>query len=199
MVRWPDKIKAGSVDSKHMVSTLDLMPTILDALNIAIPKKQDGRTMLPILEGRKQRDRDAVFTTYNYVREKSQVFPMRGVHTKKWSYVFNPWSDGVKKRLQGNGQPTENQSGLAFAAMQKAAHTDAEMKKRLDYILLRRREELFDLEKDPYSFNNLAENPKYKRQLEKMQKLLLKEMKRSGDPLLDSMVNNKSYPAQWGK
>jgi N-sulfoglucosamine sulfohydrolase len=199
MVRWPDKIKAGSVDSKHMVSTLDLMPTILDALNIAIPKKQDGRTMLPILEGRKQRDRDAVFTTYNYVREKSQVFPMRGVHTKKWSYVFNPWSDGVKKRLQGNGQPTENQSGLAFAAMQKAAHTDAEMKKRLDYILLRRREELFDLEKDPYSFNNLAENPKYKRQLEKMQKLLLKEMKRSGDPLLDSMVNNKSYPAQWSK
>ncbi|AQQ71576.1 Arylsulfatase [Limihaloglobus sulfuriphilus] len=197
MIRWPGRIKPGSVDSQHFVSTLDIMPTLLDALDISVPKRQDGRSMLPVLKGRKQNNRGEVFTTYNYVYKGTQVFPMRGLHTKKWSYVFNPWSDGVKKRLQGTGQPTDNQSGLSLAAMQKAAHTDPAIRKRLDYILLRRREELFDLENDPYSFNNLAEKPEYKARLNEMRELMIKEMKRTGDPLLESLIKGQSYPAQW--
>ena len=199
MVRWPGNIKPGSVDADHMVSTLDIMPTLLEAVNLAIPVKQDGRSMLSILKGGTQDDRDAVFTTYNYTTPNQQVFPMRGVHTKEWSYVFNPWSDGVNKRLQGNGNPTENQSGLTFAAMQKAALTDPEIKERMDTILLRRRDELFDHRKDPYSFENLAENPEYEKQLKKMKKLVADEMKRSDDPLLDALENGGSYPAEWDK
>ena len=199
MVRWPGKIKPGSVDSDHMVSSLDLMPTILEALKLPIPEKQDGRSMFSILMGGKQDGRDAVFTSYNYITPGQQVFPMRSVHTKEWSYVFNPWSDGIKKRLQSNGQPTENQSGLTFAAMQKAALTDPEMKKRVDYILLRRRDELFDLKKDPYSFHNLAEDPEYRQQLREMKERVINEMKRSEDPLLDSIENNDRYPAQWDR
>jgi N-sulfoglucosamine sulfohydrolase len=197
MFRWPGKITPGTVDADHMVSTLDIMPTILEALKLPVPEKQDGRSMLPILLGGKQDGRDAVFTSYNYITPGQQVFPMRSVHTKEWSYVFNPWSDGIKKRLQGNGQPTENDSGLTFAAMQKAALTDPEMKKRVDYILLRRRDELFDLRKDPYSFTNRAEDPECRQQLRQMQELVIREMERSGDPLLDSMKTNGRYPATW--
>ncbi len=199
MVCWPGKIKKGAVDDEHMISTLDIMPTILDILNIPEPENQDGRSFLSILHGAKQEGRDAVFTTYNYIYPGVQVFPMRAIHTKEWSYVFNPWSDGIKKRLQENGQPTENQSGLSLAAIQKAAHTDPEMQKRLDYILLRRRDELFNLKKDPYSFNNLSEIPDNKVQLKEMQKLMLNEMKRTNDPLLESLEKSKSYPENWNK
>ena len=199
MIRWPGKIKPGSVDADHMVSTLDLMPTLLEATGLPIPVKQDGRSMLSILEGGRQKNRDAVFTTYNYITPGQQVFPMRAVHTKEWSYVFNPWSDGVKKRLQSNGNPTENQSGLTFAAMQKAALTDPEMKERMDTILLRRRDELFDLGNDPYSFENMAESPEYRKQLKKMKKRLISEMERSEDPLLDALNNNTRYPDEWDK
>jgi N-sulfoglucosamine sulfohydrolase len=197
IVRWPGRIAPGSVDADHMVSTLDLMPTVLEALNFPVPEKQDGRSMLSILTGGKQENRDAVFTSYNYIYPGTQVFPMRAVHTKEWSYVFNPWSDGVKKRLQGNGQPTENQSGLTFAAMQKAALTDPDMKERMNDILLRRRDELFDLRNDPYSFNNLADNPEYRKQLRKMKQLIADEMKRSEDPLFQSLETGGSYPAAW--
>ncbi|MDX9748133.1 MAG: sulfatase [Paludibacter sp.] len=198
MISWPEKFKPSIV--KHqMVSTLDLMPTILEALHLPIPQKQDGRSMLPILNGKKQKDRNAVFTTYNYISPGIQVFPMRAVHTLEWSYVYNPWSDGIKKRLQESGKPTENQSGLTFAAIQKAAITDSLIKKRLDYILLRRREELFDLKTDPFSMKNLAEDPKYKKQLISMRNLLIKEMRRTDDPLLNSLVNNESYPTEWNK
>lgn len=192
MVRWPGKIKPGSVDADHMVSTLDLMPTILEALHLPIPGKQDGRSMLSILLGGKQEGRDAVYTSYNYIVPGQQVFPMRAVHTKEWSYVFNPWSNGIKKR-----DHTENQSGLTFPAMQKAALTDPALAKRVETILLRRRDELFDRSKDPYSLNNLADDPEYRTVLKKMKKLMADEMKRSEDPLFQSLENNESYPKEW--
>ncbi len=197
MVRWPGTVKAGSVDAEHLVSTLDLMPTVLEAAGVPVPEKQDGRSMLPILQGGKQAGRDFVMTTYNYIEPGVQVFPMRAIHTKEWSYVFNPWSDGVTTRERAGGQPTENQGGLTFSAMKKAAETDPEMKKRVDYILLRRRDELFDLRRDPYSCDNLAESPEYSRQLEKMKKTMAAEMARTGDPLLESLVRDRGYPAQW--
>ncbi|QHI68838.1 sulfatase family protein [Tichowtungia aerotolerans] len=199
MIRWPGRISPGSVDSAHMVSTVDLMPTILEALGFPLPGTLDGRSMLSILKGGTQGNRDMVFVSYNYIYRGTQVFPMRAVHTKDWSFIFNPWSDGVKKRLQGSGQPTENQSGLTFAAMQKAALTDPEMKKRVDTILLRRREELFDRREDPYSFENLADDPEYRSVLKKMKQLLDEEMKRSEDPLFQCLENGGSYPAEWNK
>jgi galactokinase len=64
-------------------------------------------------------------------------------------------------------------------------------------FLLRRREELFDLKNDPYSFYNLAENPKYKAQLKQMRDLLIQEMLRTEDPLLKSLINNESHPEEW--
>jgi N-sulfoglucosamine sulfohydrolase len=192
MVRWPGKIKPGTVDSDHMVSTLDLMPTLLEVVNIPLPVKQDGRSMLSILQGGTQEGRDAVFISYNYIAPGQQVFPMRGVHTKEWSYVFNPWSDGVKKR-----RSTENQSGLSFAAMQQAALTDSEMQARVDSILLRHRDELFDLRKDPNSFDNLSDNPEFATQLRQMKRLISDEMKRSVDPLISAFENHTSYPDAW--
>ena len=197
MVRWPGKIEEGSVDREHMISTLDIMPTILEVLNIPEPEIQDGRSMLSILKGGKQEGRDHVYTTYNYIFPGIQVFPMRGIHTREWSYVFNPWSDGNKKRLQENGQPTENQSGLTFAAIQEAALTDPAMEERLDYILHRRRNELFDLNADPYSFQNLAEKHEYEEQLGEMQELMRQEMARTNDPLLESLEKGTSYPESW--
>lgn len=51
-VQWPDRLKAGhssNIPSAH----IDVLPTLLDAAGIDIPKnvKLDGRSMLPFLEG----------------------------------------------------------------------------------------------------------------------------------------------------
>ena len=199
MVRWPGTVKAGSVDADHLVSTLDLMPTILDALNLPVPEKQDGRSMLSILKGGTQEGRDFVFTSYNYIEPGMQVFPLRAIHTKEWSYVFNPWSDGIKKRQLSNDRPTENQGGLTFAAMRTAALTDPDMQKRVDSILLRRRDELFDLQNDPFSQKNLADSPEYKQQIEILKKKMVEEMVRTEDPLLESLQSGRTYPGEWDK
>ena len=38
MIRWPGVTKDGTVDEEHLISTVDLLPTILDMLGIASPE-----------------------------------------------------------------------------------------------------------------------------------------------------------------
>lgn len=49
---WPNKLKAGKT-SNCVTSTLDYLPTIIDALDIRMPDKRpiDGLSLLPILNG----------------------------------------------------------------------------------------------------------------------------------------------------
>jgi len=42
IVRWPGRVQAGTVDGEHLVSALDLMPTLLAAAGVALPEGLDG-------------------------------------------------------------------------------------------------------------------------------------------------------------
>lgn len=65
IIRWPGVIQPDSEDRAHMVSTMDILPTLLDVYGLAAPAKLDGRSLLPLLRGGAQAGRDHVFTTYN--------------------------------------------------------------------------------------------------------------------------------------
>ena len=54
MVRIPGVTKAGTVDKRHMVSVVDLLPTVMDALGVKKPARLDGRSFYPVLVGNKQ-------------------------------------------------------------------------------------------------------------------------------------------------
>jgi arylsulfatase A len=52
IMRWPDRIRGQTV-SKEIVSAMDLFPTLADITGAALPPWPiDGRSILPILEGR---------------------------------------------------------------------------------------------------------------------------------------------------
>lgn len=44
IIRYPESIKGGEVDNRNMVSTVDIMPTLLDLCNIEIPQGIDGKS-----------------------------------------------------------------------------------------------------------------------------------------------------------
>ncbi|MEJ6951437.1 sulfatase-like hydrolase/transferase [Natronospora cellulosivora (SeqCode)] len=50
LVRWPDKIEAGSL-TDHPSAFWDLMPTIADIINVKAPHDIDGISYLPVLLG----------------------------------------------------------------------------------------------------------------------------------------------------
>ncbi|AKJ63689.1 sulfatase [Kiritimatiella glycovorans] len=193
LLRFPGAKGGGRVDRDHFVSTMDVMPTILDIQGLPAPKDINGRSLVPLFRGRPQKGRDHIFTTYNYVKPGVQVCPKRAIHTKKYSYIFNPWPDG-ETETRG-----ERQSGLTFAAMQAAAETDEDLAERVDFILHRTREELYDREKDPWCLNNVIDDPDYARAKKNMKALMEREMRTTGDPLLSAFLEGGSFPAEWSE
>ena len=72
MVRWPGRIGAGST-SDAVVASIDLYPTLLDALNLTQPKNHliDGESILPVLEGKGSIKRKAYFTWFPHPRTRA--------------------------------------------------------------------------------------------------------------------------------
>ena len=188
IVRWPGKIKAGKVDKEHFISGIDFMPTILDAARVKAPGGMDGNSLLPVMLGRKQSGREQVFTQFHQTSGRNR-YPMRCVQNKRFGYIFNPWSNG--ERIFKN----ESQSGLTFKAMQAAAKTDPEIAGRVKLFQYRVVEEFYDFANDPDALYNLAENPEYKKELDKVRKILLNWMEQTNDPALEALENRNSSEA----
>ncbi len=145
IVRWPGRIKKGAIDRTHMISTVDLQPTILEAVKLPATGPSDGRSFVPLLRGESQSNRDCVFTQFNHIHGKDAL-PMRSVLTREHAYVFNPWSNG-ERRFTRLG-------GAAFRAMQQAAETDVAMADRVRHLEFRTVEEFYDLRVDPNCLDN---------------------------------------------
>lgn len=48
--RWPNHF-VTSINHTHQAQIIDVLPTILDAINIDVPKHIQGRSLMPILKG----------------------------------------------------------------------------------------------------------------------------------------------------
>lgn len=176
VVRWPGRVKAGAVDADHFISGIDYMPTILEAAGVAAPPGMDGRSFVPLLTHGKQAGRDHVFTCYNDTSGR-RTYPMRCLQTPRFGYIFNAWSDG--KTLYRS----EPMNGMTFAAMQKAAPTNPAVASRVELLLHRVPEELYDFAADPDALRNLATDSKYREQLQQMRRQMLAWMEQTQDPL----------------
>ncbi|MBI3861966.1 MAG: sulfatase [Planctomycetia bacterium] len=55
MIRWPGKVKPGSVSS-DFVSNLDFAETLLEAAGVSVPADMQGRSLVSVLEGRTPAD-----------------------------------------------------------------------------------------------------------------------------------------------
>ena len=186
IVRWPGNVEHGTIDQTHMISTVDLQPTILEALRLPPTKVSDGRSFLPILLGKKQTNRDVVFGQFYHIHG-GDALPMYSVLTRQSAYVFNPWSNGKRRfpRL----------SGGAFNAMQQAANKDPAMAARVKRLQYRSVEEFYNLNNDPGCLADLLDNPKSNQQLNHLRGLLREWMVQVESPALDAFDKRKSKEA----
>lgn len=176
LARWPGRIRRGAVDSRHLISGIDFMPTVLEAAGLPQTPGMDGASFLPVLQGKTQR-RDHVFTVFHETSAR-QRFEMRAVQNARFGYIFNAWADG--KRVFRN----ESQSGLTFKAMQEAAAADRRIAERVRLFQYRVPEELYDFQSDPDALNNLIGSPGYKAEAAAMRARMREWMKSTADPLL---------------
>src|SRR6185503_5086498 len=152
MVRWPAVTKAGGVEDKHMVSFVDLLPTMVDIAGLPAPKGLDGRSFAPVLRGQPQEGRDYVVTEYNE-NSGGHRHPMRAIVTRDFAYIFNPWSNGERMMA------TATKGTVSYRRLQALARTDPKVAARLKLFDCRVPEEMFNYEKDPDALDNLIAKP----------------------------------------
>ena len=80
LLRCPGRVKPGST-SDAFVNSVDVLPTLLGLMDVPAPKGVDGRSFLPLLEGRARRHRRTVICNSGE-RNLTMV-------TDRWKYVLN--------------------------------------------------------------------------------------------------------------
>jgi N-sulfoglucosamine sulfohydrolase len=184
IVRWPGKVKAGAVDSTHFISGIDIMPTILEALNLPMVPQMDGRSYLPILSGEDQENRSDVFTTYYQIFARIR-YPMRCVQNENFGYIFNFWSNG-EAEMRGDAM-----GGITWRAMVDAAENDEDIARRVELYKHRVPEEFYDFKNDPDALNNLIDNPAYEAEINKLRARMAELMEKYHDPALEAFKNRE--------
>jgi arylsulfatase A-like enzyme len=90
LTRWPRKIAAGSVKD-GMILNVDFAPTLMAAAGLAVPADMQGRSFLPLLEGKRPRDwRTSMYYRYYHYPQHHRVQPHLGVRTERYKLIhFN--------------------------------------------------------------------------------------------------------------
>jgi N-sulfoglucosamine sulfohydrolase len=178
MVRWPGVTKAGAIDDRHMISFVDLLPTMLEMAAVPLPAGLDGRSIVPILRGERQENRDFVVTEYNE-NSGGHRHPMRSIVTKDFAYIFNPWSNGERMMA------TATKGTVSYRRLQALARTDPKVAARLKLFDCRVPEEMYNYATDPDALDNLIAKPEFRAERERLVKQLEAWMVQTKDPMLE--------------
>lgn len=175
LVRIPGQ--QSTQDRDEFVSSVDVMPSLLELLHIDAPAEMDGRSWVSLLKGEKQPNRDFVVTHVNTV-SSGKSFAQRCIRTKDRALMFHAWAGGP------NPFRVEAMSGLSFAAMNESS--DPRIQARVKQLVSGESMMFFDTTKDPTDRNNLIRDADYGVEVRNLSQKLLEHMQRTEDPLLDA-------------
>jgi arylsulfatase A-like enzyme len=83
------RIPKGEVTS-CLTSHIDLVPTLLDMANVKIEiKRLDGHTLTPLLDGKNDCFRDAIYLEYHPRSKKTELYNQT-IQSKKWRLTIYP-------------------------------------------------------------------------------------------------------------
>lgn len=87
MIRYPRMIRAGTV-REEMVLNVDAAQTLLEIAGLRAPATMQGRSMMPLAQGRKVADwrKDWLYEYFEYPGFED-VRPHRGVRTERYKYI----------------------------------------------------------------------------------------------------------------
>lgn len=188
IVVWPGVVAPGTIDIEHMISAIDFMPTILEVANVPAETELEGLSIVPLLKGRQQGDRDRVFVQLNE-NPNADLRPIRGIYTRDFVYIFSPWSNGERVATK------ESRWYRSWATMEQLAGENTLFKERFDFLKHRTVEELYAYSSDPDALNNLIDNPHYRKLADQLRSELESWMIRTGDYVLPALQNWESPEA----
>lgn len=172
LMRLPGGAGAGRTPD-GLVSTIDLLPTLLELAGAPVPETVQGRSFAPLLRGEAEAGREEVHAEKTY---HSYYDPMRAVRTRRYKYIVN-FEPAFAVEVPGDVQ-----RGAVFRRHVELFHG-------AEHPL----EELYDLETDPAERHNLAGEAAAEPVRREMAARLRRWMERTDDPLLHGPVSSPAY------
>lgn len=127
LMQCPDLFKGGTVVDR-VVANIDIAPTILEAAGLSLPPHLDGRSFIPLAQGRSVPWREHFLYVYYWEKNFPQsptVFSLRGDRYKYITY-YGLWDADELYDLQADPDESRN---LIYAAEMRPVVT--QMEKRL--------------------------------------------------------------------
>jgi N-sulfoglucosamine sulfohydrolase len=175
IMRWPEGEITGGRTIPEMVSGVDILPTILEAANIPIADRIQGRSFLPLLRGAPYVPRTEIYAEKSF---HSYYDPMRAIRTEHYKYIRN-FETAFAVEVPADVQPGEiyrDHVELYVGGTHPAV-------------------ELYDLDADPLEMDNLSGSTEYADAEAELSSLLLSWMVETGDPLVHGPIPSPSYRA----
>lgn len=173
IVRWPGGgVRTGGTVSP-LISNIDVLPTLLEAIGAAVPEGVQGRSFLPLLRGGAYSPRDAIYAEKTF---HSYYDPMRAVRTERYKYIRNFETTFLVE------VPGDVQVGAIYRSeLQRyvaATHPAVE---------------LYDLVADPLEQDDVAGQPVVAEVERELDARVWRWMEETGDPLLAGPVPSPAY------
>ena len=191
------------------VNLTDLAPTFLEAAGLPVPEVMTGRSLWPVLKSDKQGLVDPQRTWVVTGRERHvesaradfTPYPQRALRTAEHVLIVNfrpdRWPMGDPYGLDSSSPPTAEQitettrvthpdedAGPTKAWLIGMRHSP-EWAKHYQWVYGKRpKYELYDLRQDPHETKNVADDPAYAAVKADLEKRLMDELSRTGDPRL---------------
>ena len=133
LMRYPKAIKAGTERSEFALN-IDLAPTLLSLASVAVPDVMQGRSLVPLLNGKRPTWRNSFLIEYY----SDNVFPRilrmgyKAVRNERWKYIHYLELEGMDELYDLKTDPYEMNNLVHEAGARKAL---AEMKKEMERLL----------------------------------------------------------------
>ena len=160
IMRWPDKLKAGTV-REDLVSVLDLPPTMLEVAGIEVPRYMQGRVLIGDSVGE-----EPSYLFFHRDRMDEAFELQRAARDRRWKYIRNyelhtPYS----QHIDYMDMMPAMQDWRRLAAADRLVGGQKNW-----FITPKPIEELYDTANDPWELNNLASRPQYTERLNRMRR-----------------------------
>ncbi len=172
IVRWPGKVAAAGADT---------------------PEVLDGRSFIPVLEGKATKHKDYVYGlhTTRGINNGSDYFGIRSVRSTKFKLIRN-----LTPEVTFTNAATR---GAVFKSWKRKAKTDPDAADKVNRYQHRPAVELFDITKDPFEWHNLADDPKFTEVRKELTAELDRWMKSQGDQGQQTELEATQHQAKWAR
>jgi N-sulfoglucosamine sulfohydrolase len=172
LMRWPAAGVAGGRGYEELISNVDVLPTLLEVAGIPVPENVQGRSFLPLLQGREYTPRAAVFAEKTY---HELYDPQRCVRTARYKLIHH---FEVASRAYAS---TDIANAPTYKTMVSELAAERSML------------ELYDLQADPAEQRNRAQDPSHATTLGELGRRLREWMRETDDPLLRGPIASPFY------